>query len=161
MGSPPDLRNVILNYCYLKIVLKSISAVSAAPSDRHVSMYMIGARTSQIAKSMGPTWCPPGSCRPQMGPMLVPWTLLSGIHRRSDTKFRFRMGTRSNILHIIFSLYDIGILDIWHWTLLRDCFLLPADGCNLNLAIVTWNKGPWNRAAINLLVPGQYLWNFR
>ena len=33
--------------------------------------------TSQIAKFMGPTWGPPGSCRPQMGPMLAPWTLLS------------------------------------------------------------------------------------
>ena len=32
----------------------------------------------QIAKFMGPTWRPPGSCRPQMGPMLAPWTLLSG-----------------------------------------------------------------------------------
>ena len=35
--------------------------------------------TSQIAKFMGPTWGPPGSCRPQMGPMLAPWILLSGI----------------------------------------------------------------------------------
>ena len=34
---------------------------------------------SQIATFMGPTWGPPGSCRPQMGPMLAPWTLLSGI----------------------------------------------------------------------------------
>ena len=34
---------------------------------------------SQIAKFMGPAWGPPGSCRPQMGPMLAPWTLLSGI----------------------------------------------------------------------------------
>ena len=33
-----------------------------------------------IAKSMGPTWGPPGSCRPHMGPMLAPWTLLSGEH---------------------------------------------------------------------------------
>ena len=32
----------------------------------------------QIAISMGPTWGPPGSCRLQMGPMLAPWTLLSG-----------------------------------------------------------------------------------
>ena len=32
----------------------------------------------QIANFMGPTWGPPGSCRPQMGPMLAPWTLLSG-----------------------------------------------------------------------------------
>ena len=27
------------------------------------------ARLTQIAKFMGPTWGPPGSCRPQMGPM--------------------------------------------------------------------------------------------
>ena len=36
--------------------------------------------TSQITKFMGPTWGPPGSCRPQMGPMLAPWTLLSRIY---------------------------------------------------------------------------------
>ena len=28
-------------------------------------------------KVRGPTWGPPGSCRPQMGPMLAPWNLLS------------------------------------------------------------------------------------
>ena len=33
---------------------------------------------------MGPTWGPPGSCRPQMGPMLAPWTLLSGYNTASD-----------------------------------------------------------------------------
>ena len=27
---------------------------------------------------MGPTWGPPGSCRPQVGPMLVSWIVLSG-----------------------------------------------------------------------------------
>ena len=37
---------------------------------------------SQIAKFMGPTWGPPGSCRPQMGPMLAPWILLSGMRFR-------------------------------------------------------------------------------
>ena len=35
-------------------------------------------RKKQIVKFMGPTWGPPGSCRPQMGPILAPWTLLSG-----------------------------------------------------------------------------------
>ena len=34
---------------------------------------------SQLAKFMGPTWGPPGSCRPQMGPVLAPWTMLSGL----------------------------------------------------------------------------------
>ena len=28
---------------------------------------------------MRTTWGPPGTCRPQMGPMLDPWTLLSGF----------------------------------------------------------------------------------
>ena len=35
--------------------------------------------TSQIARFMGPTWGPPGSCHPQVGPMLAPWILLSGL----------------------------------------------------------------------------------
>ena len=34
---------------------------------------------SQIAKFMGPTWGPPGSCWTQMNPMLAPWNLLSGL----------------------------------------------------------------------------------
>ena len=43
--------------------------------------------SSQIAKFMGPTWGPPGSCRPKVGPMLAQWTLLSGI-------FHYRLLTR-------------------------------------------------------------------
>ena len=34
---------------------------------------------SQTARFMGPTWGPPGSCRPQMGLMLAQWTLLPGF----------------------------------------------------------------------------------
>ena len=34
---------------------------------------------SLIARFMGPTWGPPGSCQPRVDPMLAPWTLLSGI----------------------------------------------------------------------------------
>ena len=34
--------------------------------------------TTRIARFMGPTWGSPGSCRPQMGPILAPWNLLSG-----------------------------------------------------------------------------------
>ena len=39
---------------------------------------VVGNAITQKTKFMGSTWGPPGSCRPQMGPMLVPWTLLSG-----------------------------------------------------------------------------------
>ena len=34
--------------------------------------------TTLIAKFMGPTWGPSGADRTQVGPMLAPWTLLSG-----------------------------------------------------------------------------------
>ena len=37
------------------------------------------AQQSQIARFMGPTWGPSGANRTQVGPMLAPWTLLSGI----------------------------------------------------------------------------------
>ena len=33
---------------------------------------------TQIARFMGLTWGPPGADRTQVGPMLAPWTLLSG-----------------------------------------------------------------------------------
>ena len=35
-------------------------------------------KITQIARFMGPIWGPPGSRRPQIGPMLASWTLLSG-----------------------------------------------------------------------------------
>ena len=43
-----------------------------------INTYSFPMRGTQIARFMGPTWGPPGSCRPQMVPMLAPWTLLSG-----------------------------------------------------------------------------------
>ena len=39
---------------------------------------------AQIARFMGPTWGPPGPCRPQMGPRLARWTLLSGYNLRKN-----------------------------------------------------------------------------
>ena len=51
---------IIGNSAYLLCLLGSITIIT------------------QIARFMGPTWGPPGSCRPQVGPMLAPWTLLSG-----------------------------------------------------------------------------------
>ena len=45
------------------------------PSERNSDHSIAGSgKLSQIAKFMGPIWGPPGSCRPQMGPMLATWT---------------------------------------------------------------------------------------
>ena len=39
---------------------------------------------SLIARFMGPTWGPSGADRTQVGPMLAPWTLLSGTAQRCE-----------------------------------------------------------------------------
>ena len=40
-----------------------------------ISVYLLYLRT-QITKFMGPTWGPPGSCRPHVGPTLAPGTFI-------------------------------------------------------------------------------------
>ena len=54
---------------------------------------------TQITKFMGLKLGPPGSCRPQMGPMLAPWTLLSGYIIRQIIKqiFQFFRGSRTTL----------------------------------------------------------------
>ena len=42
---------------------------------------------SQIARFIGPTLDPPGSCRPQMGPMLATWSLISGLVSHTSLTF--------------------------------------------------------------------------
>ena len=74
---------------------------------------------SQIAKFMGPTWGPPWSCQPQMGPVMAPWTLLSWLLNISYRRW------------IIFSLltcmqyigpyvFSWSILFWWLW-IVSDC----------------------------------------
>ena len=50
--------------------------------EEHLENYNPG-KCSQIARFTWRTWGPPGSCRPQVGPMLAPWTLLSGFSHSS------------------------------------------------------------------------------
>ena len=61
---------------YHTVIEKSVLVLVIAWWCQLTSLYR---SQSPIAKFMGPTWGPPGSCRPQMGPMLAPWTLLSGM----------------------------------------------------------------------------------
>ena len=57
---------------------------------------------SQRAKFMGPIWGPPGSCRPQMGPMLAPWTLLSGFLSRLFSHKQHSLRSRLPGLCVLF-----------------------------------------------------------
>ena len=63
-----SIKIVVLTYWYAHLI----------PENNHV-ISRCCFPVSQIARFMGPTWGPPGSCRPQMGHMLAPWTLPSGL----------------------------------------------------------------------------------
>ena len=49
---------------------------------------------------MGPTWGPSGADRTQVGPVLAPWTLLSGILLTCPSRMSFTWLTRPCLLHI-------------------------------------------------------------
>ena len=76
---------------------------------------------SQIARFMGPTWDPPGADRTQVGPMLAPWILLSGIitwvpfqykdHIFCYSNFHFK--DKHSCDHLIF-ITGFPILVRWH-----------------------------------------------
>ena len=64
--------------------LKVLQLTCAAP-EKHIGrtlaayyLVMCGKYSTLIARFMGPTWGPSGADRTEVGPMLVPWTLLSG-----------------------------------------------------------------------------------
>ena len=84
---------------------------------------------------MGPTWGPHGSCRPQMGPMLAPWTLLSGIFIliavNEIPHSNVRRNWNHNITHLVHTnLHYITTADEEHsvQALVYKCF----STCNIN-----------------------------
>ena len=93
---------------------------------------------------MGPTWGPPGPCRTQLGPMLAPWTLLSGaichINHNSIQSESIRcLGWIWNIRRLnqaanFYTLKKLVVNKHLYQRLLRDTLLVPRNAKrNLNL----------------------------
>ena len=70
---------------------------------------------TRYARFMGPTWDPPGSCRPQMGPMLAPWILLSGILQMWIENSRLFI-----VIHLPPGIYIQNNI-VTSWKLFRSC----------------------------------------
>ena len=83
---------------------------------------------TQIAKFMGPKWGPPGSCRPLMGPMLAPWTLLSG--KAFEAKF-LTFHIYLYLLTYSNTVCWVILCNIWHYwrSSLRDIFNSERKRC--------------------------------
>ena len=82
----------ICKSCRWLIVPQVVCLLYQWPRLRHCNSNMAIVKascgvTSQIARSMGPTWGLSGAGRTQLGPMLAPWTLLSGIWKLWKTRW--------------------------------------------------------------------------
>ena len=77
---------------------------------------------SQIAKFMGQTWGPPGSCRPQMGPMLAPIRGSTLPWQTADVPSVHMVHTAATSAHDnqdyhqkVWSLIEANIARSFHW----------------------------------------------
>ena len=100
-------------------------------------------KPTQIAKFTGPI----GSCRPQMGPMLAPWTLLSG-QRTAVSQYQYwdiwqRFCTKSSILTELLThwpLADVEIILQVYFKKLISWIEIMSTSCAIGLRLVssTW-----------------------
>ena len=74
-----SIRRVRTQSTSIESTLAQRDLLAQLQSHQELFTWLVLCSASQIAKFMWPTWGPPGSCRPQMGPMLAPRTLLSGF----------------------------------------------------------------------------------
>ena len=108
--------------------------------------------SSQITRFMGSTWGPPGSCRPQMGPMLTPWTLLSRI-------FNLQCRVLMVVAYYRDSVFGgIGV----HWMKRVDCsgnedtlLQCPSSGWH-SVSDTDYTCGPANTAGVRCYENGLY-----
>ena len=64
-------------YAFWRLILVFLPVLQSNEVNSHNNNTKL--KASPVPMFMWPTWGPPGSCRPQVGPMLVPRTLLSGL----------------------------------------------------------------------------------
>ena len=118
-------------------------------------------KCTQIARFMGPIWGPPGSCRPQMGPMLAPWILLSGWRDHSKIrKWRKWENVLNSLTYICVGSLTItgsdngflpGRRQAIIWTIAGILFIGPL-GTNFSAILIeffhsrkcVWKCCPWN-----------------
>ena len=83
---------------------------------------------TQIKSFMGPTWGPPGSCRPQMGPMLAPWTLLSGWDFKKFMVIFLPYVHKRYLIQCIPR--NMSYSFFYSFVLLQTCYPMLVDSCN-------------------------------
>ena len=109
-----DLRGTISIICDIMVKKNDFSKVARTWFETQIwfskSWFCSAVHTiSPIARFMGPAWGPSGADRTQVGPMLAPWTLISGI-QRVDIK---RKGVLTRKMYNTAHIRGIGFQLFW------------------------------------------------
>ena len=167
-GNPPVHYDLFLEWHNTLLCHNGIMAwerfVHYWPFVRGIQQFTVNFFWNDIAHSlikrfMGPTWGPSGADRTQVGPMLAPWTLLSGLLCHDDIKtwkcISGREGTKG------FSLQRTTNAELWFsscWTNSQSywCFEVPWLGLQRYIRIFTLfvNMKSWYIFVIHHL----YIW---
>ena len=99
---------------------------------------------TQIAKFMGPTLGPLGTCQPQMGPMLAPWTLLSGYGWTRFCEIVFKTDLRWIVYIVTWQVCEVcmcGWAQLWAppWCLGAWLLACLSHACHWTQAAVPLN----------------------
>ena len=102
----------------------------------------------QIARFMGPTWGPPGSCRPQVGPMLASWTFISGSLEGTTKALQGSNFTVSNQIHLRQSPEEgSSAFNVLYRGRSGQCEITGALACSLNSIlhddVLIWTRFPY------------------
>ena len=100
------------------ITSNSCSGHVASPQRSSIGT-LVSSKTSLITRLMGPTWGPSGADRTQVGPLLAPWTLLSGIVCCSVWYFQcdLRFNHKQLFLYIIYIYMEKLHGFVHHWVI--------------------------------------------
>ena len=119
-------------------------------------LHCCGNKITQITRFMGPSWGSPGSCRPQVDPMLPAWTSLSGYVYVISLLLAEKGGDQSEL--ILLMAFD----KLKNRPINKDCgkwnILLSSDRC-LQPLLVAINNFCWSHIyTMNYMVLLNYLY---
>ena len=109
---------------------------------------------------MGPTWGPPGTCRPQMGPMLAPWTLLSGCVYLPGSAGLYQyasMDTRAVSGEVAFLVINFGHADFLNFALGCGGTVSQLLGCSYNDDRAQTVHIPWQNEHVSDNFTGRFI----
>ena len=111
---------------------------------------------------MGPTWGPSGADRTQVGPMLAPWTFLSGKVSKAKFWYLILYNQRQNLVDILYTDTDYRIIrnhfkiknihKIFSWLVARLLYFQSINTENIMAFHWAIYKIPFNQAMLDMLI---------